>query len=213
MTNSIATTARIMKNVELGENAVIGDFVIIGFPPKGRKEGELKTTIGDNAVIRSHTVIYAGTEIGDNFQSGHHTNIREENSIGNDVSIGTNTVVEFKTKIADNARIHSQAFIPEYCELHEGCWVGPNVVLTNARFPGAPKSKESLRGPTICKDAKVGANSTILPGVKIGRNALVGAGSVVTRDVPDGKVAAGNPAKIVGDVYKLRYPTGEKVYE
>lgn len=209
----VAKTAEIMKNVELGKNAEIEDFVIIGIPPKGKKEGELKTVIGDSAIIRSHTVIYAGTVIGNNFQSGNHTAIREENIIGNNVSIGTMSVVEFKTKIADNVRIHSQAFIPEYCELHEGCWIGPNVVLTNAPFPKSSKSKEFLKGVIISKDAKIGANSTILPGVKIGKNALVGAGSVVTKDVPDGKVVVGNPAKVVQDVSELKYPTGEKAYK
>ena len=76
---------RILKNVKLGKNMVLGDFVIIGVPPRGREEGELETIIGDNAVIRSHTVIYAGNIIGSNFQTGHHVNIREENVIGDKV--------------------------------------------------------------------------------------------------------------------------------
>ena len=212
MTENIENV-RILKNVRLGENIVLGDFVIIGTPPRGREEGELETIIGDNAIIRSHTVIYAGNTIGSNFQTGHHVNIREENIIGDNVSIGTKTVVEFKTKIEDNVRIHSQAFIPEYCILKEGCWIGPNVVLTNAKYPKSVKSKEFLEGVTIGRNAKIGANSTILPGVTIGENALIGAGSVVTKDVPSGKVVVGNPAKIIGDVENLEYPTGEKAYE
>ncbi|MCD6237172.1 MAG: N-acetyltransferase [Thermoplasmata archaeon] len=211
--NEMAETARILKNVKLGENVTIGDYVIIGVPPRGKKEGELETVIGDNAVIRSHTVIYAGNIIGNNFQTGHHVNVREENSIGDNVSIGTKTVVEFKTKIEDNVRIHSQAFIPEYCALKEGCWIGPNVVLTNARYPKSKRSKEFLEGVVVGRNAKIGANSTILPGVKIGDNALVGAGSVVTEDVSAGKVVVGNPAKVIGDVKSLKYPNGEKAYD
>ena len=210
--NKIAETARILKNVHLGRNITIQDYVVIGVPPRGKEEGELETFIGDNAVIRSHTVIYAGNVIGKNFQTGHHVNIREENSIGDNVSIGTKTVVEFKTRIEDNVRIHSQAFIPEYCELKEGCWIGPNVVLTNARYPKSLKSKEFLEGVVVGKNAKIGANSTILPGVKIGENALVGAGSIVIDDVPPGKVVVGNPAKVIDDVRNLRYSTGEKAY-
>lgn len=211
--SKIAETAKIFKNVHLGKNIVIEDYVIIGVPPRNRKKGELQTIIGDNALIRSHTVIYAGNIIGDNFQTGHHVNIREENKIGNNVSIGTKTVVEFKTRIDDNVRIHSQVFIPEYCTLQKGCWIGPNVVLTNAKYPKSTRSKEFLKGVTVGENAKIGANSTILPGVKIGDNALIGAGSVVTKDVPPGKIVAGNPAKIIGDVKNLLYPNGKKAYE
>jgi len=210
--SEIADTAKILKNVQLGNNVTIEEYVIIGTSPIGKKEGELKTVIGDNAVIRSHSVIYAGNVIGDDFQTGNNVNIREENTIGNNVSIGTKTVVEFKTTIEDDVRIHSQVFIPEYCKLQNGCWIGPNVVLTNAKYPNSIRSKEFLKGVVIEKNAKIGGNATILAGITVGANSLVGAGSVITRDIPAGKVVAGNPAKMIGDVSNLRYPTGEKAY-
>jgi acetyltransferase-like isoleucine patch superfamily enzyme len=208
----IAKTAKVLKNVQLGKNVIVEDYVIIGAPPMGKKEGELKTVIGDDAVIRSHSVVYAGNSIGDHFQTGNHASIREENSIGNNVSVGTKSVVEFKTKIGDNVRIHSQVFIPEYSELQEGCWIGPNVVLTNAPYPKSLRAKEFLEGVVVERNAKIGANSTILPGVRVGENSLVGAGSVVTRDVPPGKVVTGNPAKVMNDTRNLKYPTGELAY-
>lgn len=210
--SSIAKTAKILKNVELGENVTVEDFVIIGVPPKGKRDGELKTVIGDNSVIRSHTVIYAGNVIGKNFQTGNQASIREDNVIGNDVSVGTKSVVEFKTKIDDSVRIHSQAFIPEYCELKQGCWIGPNVVLTNAPYPKSLHAKDFLKGVVVGKNAKIGANTTVLPGVRIGDDSLIGAGSVVTSDVPLGKVVVGNPAKVIKDVKDLVYPNGEKAY-
>jgi len=209
----IADTAKILKNVTLGKNVAIQDYVIIGVPPRERREGELETFIGNDALIRSHTIIYAGNKIGKNFQTGHHVNIREENVIGDNVSIGTKTVIEFGTIIEDDVRIHSQAFIPEYSVLKKGCWIGPNVVLTNARYPKSKRSKEFLEGVTVEENAKIGANSTILPGIKIGRNALVGAGSVVTKHVPPNKVVAGNPARVIDDIKNLFYPDGGRVYE
>jgi UDP-3-O-[3-hydroxymyristoyl] glucosamine N-acyltransferase len=126
---------KLYPNVQLGLNVQIEDFVIIGKPPAGKKDGELITIIGDNAVIRSHTVIYAGNKIGDDFQTGHHVTIRENNEIGSNVSIGTGSCIEHHVGIANHVRIHSQAFIPEYSILKESCWIGPNVVLTNALYP------------------------------------------------------------------------------
>lgn len=196
---------KVYRGVIIGKGSEIGPFALIGVPAKGAKAGSIRTRIGASAVIRSHTVIYAGNVIGKGFQTGHGALIREDNTIGDDVSIGSSTVVEHHVRIADRVRIHSQAFIPEFSVLEEGCWIGPRVVITNAKYPRSPKVKENLRGATICRGAKIGANSTLLPGVTIGENALVGAGSVVTRDVPPGVVVAGNPARIMKQISQLPY--------
>ena len=193
----------VSPNVSINNDAEIGDFVLIGVTPRGRHVGELSTAIGHGAVIRSHTVIYAGNQIGERFQTGHGTLVREENEIGDDVSIGSHTVVEHHVSIGNRVRIHSNAFIPEYSKLEDECWVGPHVVLTNARYPASRDVKKSLRGPVIKRQARIGANCTILPGIVIGAGSLIGAGSVVTKDVPDGMVVAGNPARVIGPVSRL----------
>lgn len=159
----------------------------------------------EGAILRSHTVIYAGTRIGRRFQCGHHVMIRELTEIGDDVSIGTGSVVEHRVVIENGVRLHSNVFVPEFSVLKEGCWLGPNVVLTNARYPMSPRVKEELIGPTIMPRAKIGANSTLLPGVRVGEDSLVGAGSVVVRDVPAGVVVAGNPARIIKQLQDLPY--------
>lgn len=123
---------RIYPNVHLGPGAQIGEYVIIGTPPRGKEPGELETRIGPNAVLRSHTVIYAGNGIGANFQAGHGVMIRELNKIGNNVSVGTHSIIEHHVRIGTNVRIHSNAFIPENSVLEDGSWVGLNAVLTNA---------------------------------------------------------------------------------
>lgn len=199
------TTSLVYKNVNLGAGTVVEDFCLVGTPPRGAADGELPTTIGDDAVIRSHTVIYAGNTIGRKFQTGNKVNIRESNTIGDDVSIGTLSVVEHHVTIGDGVRIHTQAFIPEFSVLEDSCWIGPNVVLTNAKYPLSPDAKKTLAGPVIRKGAKIGANVTILPGVVIGEYALVGAGSVVTRDVAPGAVVVGNPARVINQVSELPY--------
>lgn len=203
--SSVSKTSKIYENVKIGKNCQIGEYVIIGVPPRGKKPGDLETKIGDTAIIRSHTVIYAGNKIGNNFQTGHGVMLRELNEIGNNVSIGTSSVVEHHVIINDRVRIHTQAFIPEFSILEEACWIGPNVVVTNAKYPLSPDAKKELKGAIIKKNAKIGANSTLLPGITIGENSLVGAGSVVTKDVPSNKVVVGNPAKILEDISELPY--------
>ena len=191
------TNYHLLANVRLGENPTIGEFAIIGAPPRGKKPGELETRIGARAVIRSHTVIYAGNVIGDDFQTGHGALVREENQIGNNVSIGSHSIVEHHVKIGNGVRIHSNVFVPEFSILEDECWLGPNVVVTNARYPRSKNVKENLQGATIKRGAKIGANVTLLPGIVIGANALIGAGAVVVRDVPDGAVVVGNPARAI----------------
>jgi acetyltransferase-like isoleucine patch superfamily enzyme len=203
--NSIAPTAKIYSGVKLGKNVTIEDFCLIGVPPRGVKEGELITEIGDNSVIRSHTVIYAGNKIGTNFQTGNKANIRELNTIADNVSVGTLSVVEHNVMIEEGVRIHTHVFIPEYSVLKKNSWVGPNVVFTNAPYPKSKNVKDELVGPTIHENAIVGANSTLLPGIQVGKDAIVGAGSVVTKDVENGSVVAGNPAKFLKRKTDLPY--------
>ncbi len=195
--------SRLYRNVHFGADAIIGVYCVLGEPPRGKKPGELETRIGAHAVIRSHTVIYAGNVIGDDFQTGHGALVREENQIGNNVSIGSHAIVEHHVKIGNNVRLHSNVFVPEFSILEDDCWLGPNVVVTNARYPRSKNAKEHLLGATIRRGAKIGANATLLPGIVIGANALVGAGAVVTRDVPDGAVVAGNPARVVKQVEEI----------
>lgn len=190
----------IYPNVSFADKPTIGEFCIVGEPPRGKKAGELVTRIGARAVIRSHTVIYAGNVIGDDFQTGHGVLIREDNEIGNHVSIGSHSIVEHHVKIGNNVRLHSNVFVPEFSVLEDDCWLGPNVVVTNARYPQSKRVKENLRGAHIKRGAKIGANATLLPGIVIGENALVGAGAVVTHHVPDGAVVAGNPARVIKSV-------------
>lgn len=192
-------------NIEWGGEHQVGAFVVVGEPPRGVEPGELPTRFGNDAVLRSHTVIYSGNQIGDHFQTGHGVVVRECNCIGDRVSIGTGSTVEHHVRIGNDVRLHSNVFIPEYSVLEDGCWIGPNVVFTNAKYPRSPGVKDNLIGPHIEAGAKIGANSTILPGVRVGEQALVGAGAVVTRDVPPRAVVVGNPARISGNADELSY--------
>ena len=200
---SIDTNCQIYENVQIGKNTVIEGPSVIGKPPRGKGPGEVELIIGRESLIRPFTTIYAGTIIGDRFQSGQGASIREDNIIGDEVSVGTNAVLEFENRIGNRVRIHSHCFL-EMVTIEDDVFVGPNVVFTDDPHPmRCPRYKECLRGVTVRRLAKIGANVTILPGVVIGENSLIGAGSVVTNDVPPEAVVVGNPAQIINEVGKL----------
>lgn len=199
---------RIYPNVTIGEGSLVHPPSILGFPPRGKEEGEVSLVIGVNALIRPFTTIYAGTTIGDRFQTGQGTSIREDNELGDDVSVGTHAVLEFRNRIGSHVRIHTGCFL-EDVKVGDHVFVGPRVVFTDDPHPmGCPRYLECAGGATVESYAKIGANSTILPGIRIGEHALVGAGSVVTKDVAPRAVVVGNPAKQIGTVDELTCPPG-----
>jgi acetyltransferase-like isoleucine patch superfamily enzyme len=203
----------IYPNVSIGPGARIDPFVILGRPPEGASPGEFAMSLGNEALIRSHTVIYAGANIGHEFQTGHHVLIRQGAKVGDHCSIGSGTVVEFLVEIGSGVRLHSNVFVPEFCHLEDNCWIGPGAALTNAKYPASPDVKRNLKGVWVKKGAIVGAGVVILPGIVIGEGALVGAGSVVTSDVQPGIVVAGNPARVIGETKQLRdAETGRLIY-
>lgn len=199
---------RIFPNVKIGRGSIIYGPAIIGQPPRNKKAGELPVVIGEGAVVRPFTTIYAGNQIGKNFQTGQGTSIREKNVLGDGVSIGTNAILEFDNKIGNNVRVHSGCFL-EMVTLGDNVFIGPNAVFTDDPHPmNCPHYKQCLGGAVVEDLARIGANVTILPGVIIGRNALVGAGSVVVEDVPKDAVVVGNPAKVIKHIQDLTCPPG-----
>lgn len=196
------------NNVKFGKNVIIGDFVVLGEIP--RVDKIIPLSIGENSTIRSHSVIYTNTKIGEKFNTGHGVLIRENCKIGDNCSVGTHSVLERDVTMGNNVRVHSNVFIPEYTYIEDNAWIGPSVVMTNAYHPLCSHVKKCMKGPTIKKNAIVGANVTLAPYVTIGENAFIGAGSVVTIDVPDGMVAYGSPATIRKKTTELQCKTGIK---
>jgi acetyltransferase-like isoleucine patch superfamily enzyme len=176
------------SGLTIGSNYVIQDDVILGNSDNG------KIIIGDNALIRSGSIIYSDVKIGNNFRTGHGVLIRENTEIGDDVLIGTNSVIDGNSKLGNNVSVQTAAYITAYTTIEDNVFIGPRVVTANDKYmvTGA-----KLRGPTIKKGARIGANATILPGIVIGERAIVGSGSVVTKDVAAGTTVVGNPARLI----------------
>lgn len=203
MTNDVGHPGSLVYgNVAFGAGTRVEYPCIVGKPPRGAAEGEFATRVGADSVIRPFTTIYAGTTIGDRFQTGQGVSIREDNLIGDDVSIGTNAVLEHGNRIGDRVRIHTGCFL-ELVTVEDDVFIAPNVVFADDPHPPCDRYEECVRGAVVKQGARIGSNSTILPGVVIGSRALIGAGSVVVADVPDGMVVVGSPAKVVKRVDEL----------
>ena len=136
--------------------------------------------IGQKTKIWQYSVILSGASIGENCNICAHTLIE------NDVVIGNNVTIKSGVYIWDGITLEDDVFI------------GPCAVFTNDKKPRSKQYPTEFPQTIVEKGASIGANATILPGIRIGQNALIGAGAVVTKDVPNNAIVVGNPAYIKG---------------
>ena len=126
-------------------------------------------------------------------------------TIGDNSKIGTFVEIQKRASIGNNCKISSHTFICEGVTIQDNVFIGHNVTFINDKYPQAVNengdlvtSKDWKCIDTLVKEgASIGSSCTILCGVTIGKNSLIGAGSVVTKDIPDNVIAVGNPAKVV----------------
>jgi UDP-2-acetamido-3-amino-2,3-dideoxy-glucuronate N-acetyltransferase len=122
-------------------------------------------------------------------------------AIGRNCSIGQNVFVGRGVRIGDNAKIQNNVSLYEGVIIEEDVFCGPSMVFTNVINPRSFISRrKEFKETLVRRGATIGANATLLCGHTIGRYALVGAGAVVTEDIPDYTIVAGNPAKVIGHV-------------
>lgn len=143
------------------------------------------TKIGLNSIVWQFSIILPHAVIGENCNINCHVFIE------NDVCIGNNVTIKPGVQIWDGVTVEDNVFI------------GPNVTFTNDIVPRSKAYPENFMRTLIKKGASIGANATIIAGNIIGAYSLIGAGSVVTKDIPDYHIYYGNPAKHTGYITKL----------
>ncbi|MBL0388011.1 N-acetyltransferase [Tumebacillus sp. ITR2] len=191
----------LLAGTKLGDNVTVGHHCVLGVRPGGnatmRTTGvsNLTLTIGSGTRIGQLVSLYTGTVIGENSFVADHASIRENVVIGPGTVIGRAAIVELNTTIGASCTIQTNAYVTGDTTIEDHVFIGPCVSMSNDKYMGA--QPYSLAGPTIRSGAKIGNNATLLPGVVIGKLAIVGAGSVVTRDVPDQTVVVGVPAALL----------------
>jgi acetyltransferase-like isoleucine patch superfamily enzyme len=193
--------------VHLGPNPRIDPGVLLGYLSP-RKLDDPTLTIGANPLIRSGSVIYAGSRIGANLQTGHNVIIREQNSIGDDLCIWSNSIIDYGCTIGSRVRIHSNVYIPQYTEIEDEVFIAPGATFANDPHPGCTHSAECMRGPLLKKGCQIGVNVTVLPFVTIGEEAVIGSGAVIVKDVPPRSVVVGNPGRVICTTDDLRCTHG-----
>ena len=163
----------------------------------------MKPYIHPNALVETSDV-GAGTKI---WAFAH---VMAGAEIGSDCNIGDHAFIETGAKVGDGVTIKNNVLVWKGVHIANYAFIGPNVVFTNDRSPRSPRmplmrqkslsEKDWLVETFVEEGASIGANATILPGVRLGKYCMVGAGSVVTKDVEPFVLVVGNPARIIGKV-------------
>ncbi len=154
------------------------------------------------AEVSTEAIVGPGTRI------WHQSQVREGARIGRECIIGKGVYVDFEVVIGNHCKLQNGVYVYHGATLEDGVFLGPGAMLLNDKHPRAINPDGTLKldtdwevSPThIGQGAGIGGGAIILPGVTVGKWAIVGAGSVVTRDVPDYGLAYGNPARLVGFV-------------
>lgn len=154
-------------------------------------------------VFIHETSIVETNDIGENTKIWAFTHISKNSKIGSNCVIGEGVHVGPNVIIGDNCKIQNHSLIYEGVTLEDNVFLGPNTVTTNDFLPsvsGDWKNDGRFKKTLFKKGCSIGANSVIICGVTIGNDSLIGAGSVITKDVPNNVLVYGNPGKVVKKV-------------
>jgi acetyltransferase-like isoleucine patch superfamily enzyme len=187
--------------VKVFENAVVGKQPALSPRSTAKREPLPPAEIGDETIVSTGAIVFAGSRIGARVILGDQSCVRERVVIDDDVVLGRGSLVENDTTIGAMTRIQADAYITAYSTLEEHVFIAPCVVTTNDNFMGRTERRhELMKGPTIRRGARIGGGAVLCPGIEIGEEAFVGAGAVVTKDVPSRVTVVGNPARVLREV-------------
>lgn len=193
---------KIGNNVRIDDNTVIGKLPMKAAISAVTKEQKLPgTVIGDNCLIGTSVVIYAGCTLGKNVLVADLSSIRENVTVGDFTIVGRGVAIENLCTIGQYCKLETNVYITAYSVLEDRVFVAPCVATSNDNFVGRTKERfKYFKGVTVKKGGRIGTNATILPGKTIGEDCLVAAGSIVTKDTSPRKIVLGTPAKEWKDV-------------
>lgn len=195
---SIGAFTLIRSTASIADGTTIESFCDIGYPSP--RAGDERVLIGENSLVRSHSVVYQGSSFGAGLVTGHHVTIREWTRAGLGLQIGTLGDIQGDCVIGDYLRAHSNVHIANKTTIGNFVWLYPGTLFTND--PNPPS--EQLIGVTIGDFVVSAVKATFLPGVTVGSHSLVTAHTLVKSDFEEYSIIDGNPARRLGDVRNLR---------
>lgn len=146
-------------------------------------------------------------QLAENVKIWNLAQVRENANIGASTIISKNVYIDFDVKIGENVKIQNNVSVYHGVTIENDVFVGPSAIFTNDLRPRATNIEWQVTPTLVKKGASIGAGATLVCGIEIGEYAMVGSGAVVNKNVPPHALIVGNPAKIIGFIYK----NGERV--
>ncbi len=191
----IGFATHIRETAIIGDNSVIGDHCTIGHEAGGAWAGK-PLQIGAGSTIRSHTIIYEGSEFGPEFQTGHHVLIREGTRAGLNLRVGSFSDIEGDCTIGDCGRFHGYTHVGRSSRIGHFCHLYSLSILLNDPLPPS-----EILEPVVLEDGVVVCvGATVMPGTILRRGSFVSARSIAQGEVPPGAVVDGPAGQIVSHV-------------
>ncbi len=196
----IGDNSVIVGKSKIGKNVVIGHNSVIGFPHKknlkekgiGKSDG---CVINEGCLIRSNVVIYEGVVLEKEVETGHNVMIRENSCIGKGSKIGSYVSIEWDNVIGEGCVFQGHSMTSEGSRIGNNVFLGPFFNSTGDNSMGRVEGEYKPNPAVIEDNVRIGSSVVLLPGIKLGKDSVIGAGSVVTKDVKEGKVVIGVPAR------------------
>jgi acetyltransferase-like isoleucine patch superfamily enzyme len=191
---SIGDATVVHDGVRIGDGTVVGTHCVLGI----RAQGDAPLVIGPRSTIRSHAVLYAGSELGPEFETGHHVTVRAGARTGVNFRLGSYSSLEGDVVAGDYVRIHGYSQVGSGSRIGSFVWIYSLCTLTNDPLPPSHlfEPVEIADGAVVC------SSCTLMPGCRLGAGAFVAAGSTVSGTIPRGAVVTG-AGEVSGRVDRL----------